>query len=47
MSLNTDHIRTTHAGSLPRTPALLAANAEREASGDTAEYGVLVVMEQD
>jgi 5-methyltetrahydropteroyltriglutamate--homocysteine methyltransferase len=30
MSLNTDHIRVTHAGSLPRTPELIAANAARE-----------------
>ncbi|WP_287928859.1 cobalamin-independent methionine synthase II family protein [Arthrobacter sp.] len=42
MALNTDHIRTTHAGSLPRTPALLAANAEREAGGDTDEYQALL-----
>ena len=27
---NTEHIQTTHAGSLPRTPELLAANAAKE-----------------
>ncbi|MGM7668615.1 cobalamin-independent methionine synthase II family protein [Microbacterium sp. A93] len=38
MSLNSDHIRTTHTGSLPRTPELLAANAAREADGFTDEF---------
>ncbi|WP_125613105.1 cobalamin-independent methionine synthase II family protein [Specibacter cremeus] len=38
MSQNTDHIRTTHAGSLPRTPQLLAANEAREANGITDEF---------
>ena len=38
MSLNTDHIRVTHAGSLPRTPELIAANAAKEADGITPEF---------
>jgi 5-methyltetrahydropteroyltriglutamate--homocysteine methyltransferase len=38
VSLNTDHIRTTHAGSLPRTEQLLAANAVKEADGATDEF---------
>ena len=38
MSSNTDHIRVTHAGSLPRTPELLAANASKEANGITPEF---------
>lgn len=36
---NTDFIQTTHAGSLPRTPALLAANAaQAENPGDTEAF---------
>lgn len=42
MSLNTDRIRTTHAGSLPRTSELLAANAAREAAGITDEFRELL-----
>ena len=38
MSLNTDHIRVTHAGSLPRTAELIAANAAKEAGGVTPEF---------
>ncbi|RAX51139.1 epoxyalkane--coenzyme M transferase [Arthrobacter sp. AQ5-05] len=38
MSFNTSHIRTTHAGSLPRTDALLAANEVRERDGITEEF---------
>ena len=38
MSSNTDHIRVTHAGSLPRTPELLAANEAKEANGITPEF---------
>jgi 5-methyltetrahydropteroyltriglutamate--homocysteine methyltransferase len=38
MSFNTDHIRVTHAGSLPRTPELLAANAAKETGGITDEF---------
>ena len=38
MSLNTDHIRVTHAGSLPRTPELIAANAAKETDGVTPEF---------
>lgn len=38
MSSNTDHIRVTHAGSLPRTPELLAANESKEANGVTPEF---------
>lgn len=34
-SQNTDHIRVTHAGSLPRTPELIAANEAKEADGIT------------
>ncbi|AIY02030.1 hypothetical protein ART_2431 [Arthrobacter sp. PAMC 25486] len=42
MSLNTTHIRTSHAGSLPRTAALLAANEVKEARGVTAEFEALL-----
>ncbi|MET3923347.1 cobalamin-independent methionine synthase II family protein [Arthrobacter sp. UYEF20] len=35
---NTDHIRVTHAGSLPRTPELIAANEAKEADGMTPEF---------
>lgn len=42
MSLNTDHIRATHAGSLPRTPELLAANEVRERGGITDEFRKLL-----
>ncbi|MDQ0754395.1 cobalamin-independent methionine synthase II family protein [Arthrobacter sp. B3I4] len=35
---STDHIRVTHAGSLPRTPELIAANEAKEADGITAEF---------
>ncbi|MDQ0094125.1 cobalamin-independent methionine synthase II family protein [Paeniglutamicibacter psychrophenolicus] len=38
MSLNTSHIRTTHAGSLPRTDALLAANEARERDGVSEKF---------
>lgn len=38
MSQNTDHIRITHAGSLPRTPELIAANEAKEADGITPEF---------
>ena len=43
MRKSTDRILTTHAGSLPRTPELLAANAAREANpADTAGYAQLL-----
>jgi 5-methyltetrahydropteroyltriglutamate--homocysteine methyltransferase len=42
MSLNTTRIRTTHAGSLPRTPALLAANEVKASDGATAEFEELL-----
>ncbi len=42
VSLNTNRIRTSHAGSLPRTPALLAANEAKAAHGDTAEFQALL-----
>ena len=42
MLSSTDRIRTTHAGSLPRTPELLEANAAREAGAEPAEYAGLV-----
>ncbi len=38
MRQNTDHIRVTHAGSLPRTPELIAANEAKEADGITPEF---------
>ena len=38
MPQNTDHIRATHAGSLPRTPEPIAANAAKEADGITPEF---------
>lgn len=38
MPKNTDHIRVTHAGSLPRTPELIAANAAKESNGLTPEF---------
>ena len=38
MSQNTDHIRVTHAGSLPRTSELIAANEAKEADGITPEF---------
>ena len=38
MNQNTDHIRVTHAGSLPRTPELIAANEAKEADGITPEF---------
>ena len=34
-------IRTTHVGSLPRTPELLRANAERERMGEEAFIALL------
>ena len=37
-SQNTDHIRVTHAGSLPRTPELIAANEAKETDGITPEF---------
>ncbi|KAD4059662.1 cobalamin-independent methionine synthase II family protein [Arthrobacter yangruifuii] len=43
MRKSTDRILTTHAGSLPRTPELLAANAARETSPeDTDGYAELL-----
>ncbi|MDN3903020.1 cobalamin-independent methionine synthase II family protein [Arthrobacter sp. YD2] len=43
MRKSTDRILTTHAGSLPRTPELLAANAAREANpADTGGYAELL-----
>jgi 5-methyltetrahydropteroyltriglutamate--homocysteine methyltransferase len=43
MLKSTDFIRTTHAGSLPRTPELLAANAKRaEQPEDTAGFEELL-----
>ncbi len=43
MTLNTDHIRVTHAGSLPRTPELIAANAAREENpADVRGYNELL-----
>ena len=39
---STDRIQTTHAGSLPRTPELLAANAAREAGGTAEGYDSLL-----
>ena len=38
MRQNTDHIRATHAGSLPRPPELIAANDAKEADGITPEF---------
>ena len=38
MRQNTDHIRATHAGSLPRPPELIAANEAKEADGITPEF---------
>ncbi|MGO4494237.1 epoxyalkane--coenzyme M transferase, partial [Arthrobacter sp. 2YAF22_2] len=38
MPQNTDHIRVTHAGSLPRTPELIAANEAKETDGITPEF---------
>ncbi|MCC2318029.1 cobalamin-independent methionine synthase II family protein [Cellulomonas chengniuliangii] len=42
MNRSTDRILTTHAGSLPRTPELLAANAAREAGGSAEGYDALL-----
>ena len=43
MRKSTDRILATHAGSLPRTPELLAANAAREANpADSAGYAQLL-----
>jgi 5-methyltetrahydropteroyltriglutamate--homocysteine methyltransferase len=43
LSLNTDHIQVTHAGSLPRTPEVIAANAAREANpADLEGYNELL-----
>lgn len=42
MSSNDSHIRTTHAGSLPRTDELLAANAAKERDGITPEFHELL-----
>lgn len=42
MLSSTDHIRTTHAGSLPRTPELIAANAAREAGGEAEGFAQLL-----
>ena len=38
MSFDNSHIRTTHAGSLPRTDELLAANEAKERDGITPEF---------
>lgn len=38
MNRSTDRILTSHAGSLPRTPELLAANAARDAGQDTEGF---------
>ena len=38
MPLNTDHIRATHAGSLPRTDELIAANTAKESDGITPAF---------
>jgi 5-methyltetrahydropteroyltriglutamate--homocysteine methyltransferase len=37
-SQNGNHIRVTHAGSLPRTPELIAANEAKETDGITPEF---------
>ncbi|HEY0187040.1 MAG TPA: cobalamin-independent methionine synthase II family protein [Cellulomonas sp.] len=42
MIRSTDRILTSHAGSLPRTPELLAANAAREVGDDVAGYAELL-----
>lgn len=42
MIRSTDHVLTSHAGSLPRTPELIAANAAREAGEDAAGYAELL-----
>jgi 5-methyltetrahydropteroyltriglutamate--homocysteine methyltransferase len=42
MNRSTDRILTSHAGSLPRTPELLAANAAREAGDDVAGFAGLL-----
>lgn len=42
MIRSTDRILTSHAGSLPRTPELIAANAAREAGEDPAGYAELL-----
>ncbi|MEL7977690.1 cobalamin-independent methionine synthase II family protein [Isoptericola sp. F-RaC21] len=42
MLTSQDRIETTHAGSLPRTPELLAANAAREEGGDTTGFDTLL-----
>jgi 5-methyltetrahydropteroyltriglutamate--homocysteine methyltransferase len=42
MIRSTDHILTSHAGSLPRTPELIAANAAREAGEDAGDYAGLL-----
>lgn len=42
MIRSTDRILTSHAGSLPRTPELIAANAARAAGADAAGYPELL-----
>ena len=42
MIRSTDHVLTSHAGSLPRTPELIAANAAREAGEDAAGHADLL-----
>ncbi|WP_043497334.1 cobalamin-independent methionine synthase II family protein [Georgenia sp. SUBG003] len=42
MLSSTDRIQTTHAGSLPRTPELIAANAAREAGGEAEGFADLL-----
>jgi len=42
MLRSTDRIQTTHAGSLPRTPELIAANAAREAGGEAKGFAELL-----
>ena len=42
MIRSTDHILTSQAGSLPRTPELIAANAAREAGQDAGDHAALL-----
>ncbi|GAA4432423.1 cobalamin-independent methionine synthase II family protein [Georgenia halophila] len=42
MLRSTEHTRTTHAGSLPRTPELIEANAARDEGGDPEGFGELL-----
>ncbi|MEE6281429.1 cobalamin-independent methionine synthase II family protein [Georgenia sp. MJ170] len=45
MLASTDRIQTSHAGSLPRTPALLEANAARSAGAGPADFDELLSAE--